>query len=103
MPVTSSERGALSGGYRRQWHHPTAYEEEETMFQKQYQRVFGDEYNQESLLNKTASREVIHETIVPRGRGKGMRRGRFWIVLIVLLALAAVAAAVFMPWLFKSR
>ena len=93
MPLTINY-----GGPR---HHPTAYEEEETMFQKQYQRVFGDEYNQESLLNKTASREVIHETIVPRGRGKGMRRGRFWIVLIVLLALAAVAAAVFMQWFFQ--
>ena len=66
-----------------------------------YQRVFGDEYNQESLLNKAASREGVDQTIVPRGRGKGMRRGRFWIVLIVLLALAAVAAAVFMQWFFQ--
>lgn len=52
MPLTINY-----GGPR---HLPTAYEEEEeTMLQKQYQRVFGDEYNQESLLNKTASRELL--------------------------------------------
>lgn len=71
---------------------------------KRYQRVFGDEYNQESLLNKAASREGVDQTIDSRGRGTGERRGRFRIVLIVLIALAALlalAAAVFMPWLFQ--
>ena len=65
---------------------------------KRYQRVFGDEYNQESLLNKAASQEGVAQTVDPRGRGTGERRGRFWIVLIVLLALAT---AVFLPWLFQ--
>ena len=65
---------------------------------KRYPRVFGDEYNQERLLNKAASQEGVDQTIDPRGCGTGEKRGRFWIVLIVLLALAT---AVFLPWLFQ--